>query len=475
MKKTVMTVTAICLAAVLLCGGICLGTVSYVRQTNASLSAAAAPAERAALPADAGGYVSTAFARAGTAAPLSATEIYDLACRQVVGISTTVTGYNMFGQLSSNAVSGTGFILSADGYILTNYHVVEDARRSGADGTVKLYDGSEYPAVIVGVEGTQSDIALLKIEAEGLTPVTLGNSDDMKVGEQAYVVGNPLGELTYTLTSGIISALDREIATERNVRVHMFQLDAAINSGNSGGPVYNERGEVIGVVTAKYKAAGIEGLGFAIPVNTAKAIAETIKENGYVSKPYFGIVVTNQKDQEPQEAQEAQEAGVVGVVVVSVNEGSCAEKAGIEAGDLIVEMDGKTVETKEDISEVKKNYRPGDECQVKIYRNGEYQTLTVTFDEEPPEGVQIQLPQTELQPSPSVPEGGETPRMPENGMPFDSFEDWMNEFFGSFFDYFGGEPRENYDGGDSGSEEGGSSDGGSSSEEGGKRGFRHFG
>ncbi len=456
MNKTIRTVIAVCLAAVLLCGGICLGTVFCIRHSDASLSAA--PAEAAALPASEG-YVTAAYAPAAPAAEetgLSASDIYDLACRQVVGISSTVRGYNMFGQLSSTAVSGTGFILTEDGYILTNNHVVEDAQRSGAAVKVMLYDGSEYEAQIVGAESTESDIALLKIDARGLTPVVLGNSDEMKVGEQAYVVGNPLGELTYTLTSGIISALDREIATERNVRVHMFQLDAAINAGNSGGPVYNDRGEVIGVVTAKYKSAGIEGLGFAIPVNTARAIAESIREKGYVAgKPYFGIIVTNQTDEDVEAAD-----GVRGVIVHSVSEGSCAENAGMQAGDLIVEMDGTVVETKEDIARVKLDYRAGDECQVKIWREGEYRTLTVVFDEETPE-TQVPIPQEET-PYDDAPDRGTDPEEPQDADPFSgSFEDWMNDFFGRFFDYFGEE----------GEEEGGSAPEGGS----GSKGFRHFG
>ena len=471
MNKTIRTVIAVCLAAVLLCSGICLGTVSYIRHSDTSLSAP--PAEKASFSGAGEGYVSTAYAPAapaGTAARLSASEIYDLACKQVVGISTTLQGYNMFGQLSSTAVSGTGFILSEDGYILTNNHLVEKAQRSGGTVKVIFYDGTEYEAEIVGTEGTRSDIALLKIDAKGLTPAVLGDSDEMKVGEQAYVVGNPLGELTYTLTSGIISALDREIATERNVRVHMFQLDAAINNGNSGGPVYNDRGEVIGVVTAKYKSAGIEGLGFAIPVNTAKEIAESILQNGYVTgKPYFGIIVTNQTYEDLEAAD-----GVRGVMVYSVDEGSCAEKAGMQAGDLIVELGGKTVETKEALSVAKLDYRAGDECQVKIYRDGEYLTLTAVFDEEPPESDKTPLPQIEETPRSSAPDAGSEAEEPQTEDPqtedpqtedpyFDSFDDWMNDFFGRFFDYFDDEDQE--DEGSGSTHEGGS----------GSKGFRHFG
>ena len=199
MKKTILTVTAICLAAVLLCSAACFATASYVHKQ----ALVSGPALSAA-PAESAGLKASSLALPSSGGERTAEEIYQLACKQVVGISTTVTGYNMFGQLTKNAVSGTGFIISEDGYILTNNHVVEGAN----DVTVKLYDGSEYTAKIVGVEGRDSDVAVLKIEASGLSPVALGNSDEMEVGENIYVVGNPLGELTYTMTSGIISALD---------------------------------------------------------------------------------------------------------------------------------------------------------------------------------------------------------------------------------------------------------------------------
>ena len=482
MKKTVLTVTAICLATLLLCGAACFGTVNYLQRQNASQTSAASAAVR--LP-DAGesGYTAALLAgkTAASSGALSATEIYELACKQVVGISTTFTGYNMFGQLSSNAVSGTGFILSADGYILTNNHVVEDALSSGSTVTVKLYDGSEYDAEIVGVEGTDNDIAVLKINATGLTPVTLGNSDEMQVGESIYVVGNPLGELTYTMTAGIISALDREIAADRNTTVNMFQLDAAVNSGNSGGPVYNSRGQVIGVVTAKYNSTGVEGLGFAIPVNDARAIAEEIVEHGYVTgKPYLGIVVTNMTESEAQRYNT-----VAGVYVYSVSEGSCAEKAGLQQGDVIVELGGKAVATTSDLATVKKDYKAGDSCELKFYRSGKYQTVTVVFDEEPAQtadtGSASENPREGAGQMPGF-GGGQQPGSGDRQQPGDgeqgeddksgfgsfgdSFEDWMNDFFGRFYDYFGG-GSSSEDDSDAGSDKG--SDSGSSG------GFHHFG
>ncbi|MBR4691181.1 MAG: trypsin-like peptidase domain-containing protein [Oscillospiraceae bacterium] len=322
---------------------------------------------------------------------------------------------------------------------------------------------------------------MLKIDASGLTPVTLGNSDDMQVGESIYVVGNPLGELTYTMTAGIISALDREIAADRNTTVNMFQLDAAVNSGNSGGPVYNSRGQVIGVVTAKYNSTGVEGLGFAIPVNDARAIAEEIVDHGYVTgKPYLGIVVTNMTESEAQRYNT-----VAGVYVYSVSEGSCAEKAGLQQGDVIVELGGKTVATTSDLATVKKDYKAGDSCELKFYRSGKYQTVTVVFDEEPAQTAESgsasqepregagqlpgfgggQQPGSGDRPQPGDGEQGEDDK---NGFGSfgDSFEDWMNDFFGRFYDYFGGGSSD-----DGGSDQDSDSD----SDSGSSGGFRHFG
>ena len=382
MKKTVLTVAAICLATLLLCGAACFGTVNYV-QRQAAAETAAESARLAEVENTAGEYYTATLLAGskGSSGELSATEIYELACKQVVGISSTITGYNRFGQLTSNAVTGTGFVLSEDGYILTNNHVVEDASKTGGKVTVKFYDGSEYPAEIVGTESGTSDVALLKIDANGLTPVTLGDSDSMQVGESIYAVGNALGELTYTMTAGIISALDREIAADRYTTLNMFQLDAAVNSGNSGGPVYNSRGEVIGIVTAKYNESGVEGLGFAIPINEAVQIAEELVNHGYVTgKAYFGITVTDIGESDAQKYNT-----VPGVYVYSVEEGSCAEKAGLRQGDVILALGGQTVTTTAELASAKKAYKAGDSCELTVWRSGETLTLTVVFDEEPAE------------------------------------------------------------------------------------------
>ena len=195
-------------------------------------------------------------------------DIYDMACQQAVGIQLAANGTNIFGQATTNeAVIGSGFVISEDGYIITNYHVAEPYLTYGTQGgyvlRVVLYDGTTYDATVIGYE-EQNDIAVLKINANGLNPVTIGDMTSVKVGNEIYVVGNPLGELTYTMTSGSVSALDRVISTEVTNSINVFQIDAAVNSGNSGGPVYNNRGEVIGIVDAKYSAEGVEVYPFAV-------------------------------------------------------------------------------------------------------------------------------------------------------------------------------------------------------------------
>lgn len=313
---------------------------------------------------------------------LSSDQIYELACPQTVGISSEITATNIFGQTSSASVSGSGFIISADGYILTNYHVIEDALKGGYDINVMLYNGESYPAEVVGYERDGTDIAVLKIDATGLTPVTVGNSDDIKVGDAVYALGNPLGELTYTLTSGMVSALDRVIATSESEAdsINMFQIDAAINKGNSGGPVFNSRGEVIGIATAKYSETGVEGLGFAIPINDAISIANELIENGYVSgKAYFGITVTTVTSYAAQYYNM-----VEGAYVYAVDDASCAATAGLKVGDVITKMDDAEITSQTDLIVAKRSYHAGDTASLTVYRNGEYITLSITFDEEVP-------------------------------------------------------------------------------------------
>ena len=345
-----------------------------------------------------------------TGKSLTESQVYALAVNSVVGITTEATT-NVFGQQAVSANAGTGFILTEDGYIITNQHVV-----AGADTiTVTLYSGETYAAELVGADASY-DIAVLKIEAEGLQPVSVGDSDTLQVGESVVAIGNPLGELTWTMTNGIISALNREINTDGNPQ-NMIQTNAAINSGNSGGPLFDMDGNVIGVTSAKYSGSTssgttIEGLGFAIPINDALRVAYDLVEYGYVKGAYLGVSLQN------LDSNTASYYSLpVGPRVEEVVEGSCAEKAGVQVGDIIIRFNGVDVETYNDLSGQLKKLEAGDTVEMVVYRKGEEITLTVTLDEKPQT---TETSDTETQ-SPS--EGSQMPSMPDN--------------FEEFWKYFG--------------------------------------
>lgn len=313
--------------------------------------------------------------------PLTAPEIYATYVGSTVGITTEIVTTNGWGQPVSQAAAGSGFVITEDGYILTNYHIIEDADSI----QVSFVDGTTYDATLVGGE-SENDIAVLKIDATGLTPVIIGDSDNVKVGEQVVAIGNPLGELTFSMTSGIVSAKDRSITMENGEVMNMIQTDTAINSGNSGGPLFDMYGQVIGITSAKLSgssssSATIEGLGFAIPINDIKDMVTDIMENGYVTgKPYMGITVSTVPESISQRYGMSQ-----GALVESVDESSCAAKAGLEKGDIITAMDGKTVISSAELVEAKKNYKAGDTVTLEVERNGEKLELTLTFDEDTPE------------------------------------------------------------------------------------------
>ena len=367
-SKLFWKVACLCLVCALLGGGV--GGV-----IGASLSGGPAAEEAAATPTPTSS--GTLVTQAASAGAMSASDIYAAACQQVVGITTELTYQNFFGQTSSQAVSGSGFIITEDGYILTNYHVISYAAQGNYAITVMTYDGTSYTAKIVGVDAS-NDIAVLKIDATELTPVTFGDSDEMSVGDTVYAVGNPLGELQFTMTTGHVSALDRTITTdEGSVPINMFQIDAAVNSGNSGGPVYNDAGQVIGIVTAKYSSTGVEGLGFAIPINDAVNLANELMENGVVTnKVQLGITT------QTVPASVAQYYNMVeGAYVYSVNAGSCAEKAGLQIGDIITAVGGKAVASSDALKAALRSFAPGDTTELTVYRGGKTVTVTVTLDE----------------------------------------------------------------------------------------------
>jgi serine protease Do len=297
----------------------------------------------------------------------------------VVGVTVSVKqeGYGQQGAEETESGYGTGIIISQDGYIVTNNHVV-----SGSDSVkVTLVDGTDYPAKIVGTDAT-TDLAVLKIDASGLTVAALGDSDALQVGETVVAIGNPLGsDLAGSVTTGIVSALGREISTNGYSQKYI-QTDAAINPGNSGGALVNIRGEVIGINTLKSYLAGYddygvpigtEGIGFAIPINTAKPIVEQLISSGSVVRPGIGIscLVDETNQYNPEDSPE-------GVTVVSVTEGGPAEVAGLQAGDIITAIGGKSVVTVEELTNTIHTYAVGDEVELSVWRNGQSYSATVT-------------------------------------------------------------------------------------------------
>ena len=312
-----------------------------------------------------------------TGEELSAAEIYSLLTPACVGVSTSTTSTNVFGQITRGAITGSGFIISADGYVLTNNHVIETALAENLEVKVMLYSGEEYTAEIIGGD-SRSDVALLKIPGRDLPTVTLGTFEGTRVGEAIYAIGNPLGELTYSMTSGIVSALDRSITIANNTAIDMFQIDAAINNGNSGGPIINRFGQVIGIASAKYASSGVEGLGFAIPIDDALIVVDDLAAYGYVKgRPLLGILVGN--------AEVYTEDGQSGAIVMEVNEGSCSEKAGLQEGDIIVEAGGKAITSMADLLDARRFWHAGDTITVVIIREGERMTFSVTLDEDLPQ------------------------------------------------------------------------------------------
>ena len=312
----------------------------------------------------------------------SANEIYELGCKQTVGVSLESTRANIFGQQSASAVAGTGFIITSDGYIMTNYHVIESAQKSEHKIQVLFKDKSSFEAKIVGFD-EDNDVAVLKIDASDLSPVSIGNSDDIAVGDSVFAIGNPLGELDFSMTSGRVSALDRSITIERNgTAINMFQFDAAINSGNSGGPVYNESGEVIGIATAKVGSSGVEGLGFAIPINDAADIANELITKGYVSgKAYMGVNIDNRYTSVYAQYYSMPE----GAYVYNVESGGCAEKSGLAAGDIITKVGSEAIGGYSDLNAAIKSFKAGESTEIVVYRGGEYVKLRITFDEAKPD------------------------------------------------------------------------------------------
>lgn len=330
-----------------------------------------------------------------TSKQMTAAEVYAGNVNSTVGITTQVTT-NFWGYTTQSAASGSGFIYSADGHIITNYHVIESA----SSIKVTLYDGKSYDAQLVGYDES-NDVAVLKIDAKDLTPVTIGDSDNLNVGDSVIAIGNPLGELTFSLTSGAVSALDREVTMSNNVTMELIQTDCAINSGNSGGALFNLYGEVIGITNAKYSGssgsgASIDNIGFAIPINSVRSIVDSIIEKGYVAKPYIGVMVSDVSDEAISYGTPA------GAAVVSVTEGGPAEKAGLQANDIITAVDGKEISGKSGLSSIIADCAAGDKLTLSVYRQGQTLTVTVTVGEQTTSALANQQQQQQQQTMPDI-------------------------------------------------------------------------
>ena len=305
----------------------------------------------------------------------TAAEVYAENVNSTVGITTSITT-NYWGYQTTSAASGSGFILTEDGYLLTNYHVVEGSNSIKAT----CYDGTAYDATLIGYDAS-NDIAVLKIDAQGLIPVVLGDSNSLNVGDPVVAIGNPLGELTFSLTQGAISALDREITLSGGTTMNLLQTDCAINSGNSGGALFNLYGEVVGITNAKYSSnamseASIDNIGFAIPINSVRSIVKSIIENGYIAKPYIGVTVTDV-------SEETQSYGLPkGAAIKSVVEDSPAEKAGLMTNDIITAVNGEEISGKSDLVKYIKAANVGDKLKLTVYRQGQTLDLTVEVGEQ---------------------------------------------------------------------------------------------
>ncbi|NBI67769.1 PDZ domain-containing protein [Pseudoflavonifractor sp. 60] len=341
--------------------------------------------------------------------PMTPEQLYAANLASCVGITVNTT-VNVWGQTTTSAASGSGFVLSRDGYIATNYHVIEEAvDKSDVAIEVSFANGDKYNAKLVGGE-KDNDVAVLKIEVTGLTPVTLGDSSKLVVGEAVYAIGNPLGELTYSFTDGIVSALDRLISTtstnangqRETTTLNVLQTNCVINPGNSGGPLFDSYGNVIGITTAKYtqssSGVNVEGLGFALPINDVKEIFADLIAHGYVTgKPYMGVRVDSV-------SSEAQRYGIsAGAVIVSVADGSCAQKAGLQPNDIITAIDDTAIDSSTALTAaLSTSYKAGDTATLTVIRSQEELKLTITFDEKNAEteaNNQAQQQEEEQQPS----------------------------------------------------------------------------
>ena len=335
-------------------------------------------------------------------------QVYAQNVDSVVTISCTIQS-RVYGQVAKGASSGSGFILTSDGYVVTNYHVVEGATAI----TVITHDGTEYSATVKGTD-SNNDVAVLKVEAQELPPVTLGSSDDLVIGDMVVAIGNPLGTLSATQTVGYVSGKNREVTTDNTV-INMIQTDAVINPGNSGGPLFNMRGEVVGITTAKYSGttssgASIEGIGFAIPIDDVLGIIGDLQNLGYVTGAYLGVTVQD------VDSDSVSKYGLpTGALVVSVTDGGAADRAGIQPKDIITGIADTKVTSVNSLTRALRSFKAGDTTTVTVVRGGQTLSLTITLDERPRD-----LDSSSSQTDPSMPQEGD----------YDEWYDFFRRYFG---------------------------------------------
>lgn len=347
---------------------------------------------------------------------MSPSEVYASTVNSVVSINCSAVSTNIFGQQTESASSGSGFIYTADGYIVTNQHVVANA----SSINVTLYNGDTYPATLVGSD-SDYDVAVLKIDAKDLPAVTLGSSTDVNVGDTVMAIGNPLGELTFSMSQGIVSCVNRAINVE-GTPFNMIQVDASINPGNSGGPLMNLYGEVVGIVSAKYSSYAnttVEGLGFAIPINDVQSIIKDIIENGSVGNKAYMAITAGTMTQ--QMAAQYKINATEGVFVYSVEDGGAGDKAGLKLGDVITKLNDTQITSMEDLSAAKKGFKAGDTVTLTVLRDGKEITTQLTFDAQP---------QTTDDTADSSQSGDNSYNNGNNGYSGNGYSDLYDYFFG---------------------------------------------
>lgn len=333
--------------------------------------------------------------------------VYENNAQSVVTVSSTVQS-TVYGQTREGTSSGSGFIISADGYVVTNYHVVEGATAI----TITVSTGDEYDATVIGSDSV-NDVALLKVDASDLPAVKIGSSAKLAIGDMVCAIGNPLGSLTATLTVGYVSGKDRQVTTD-NSTINMIQTDAAINSGNSGGPLFNMYGEVVGITSAKYSGttssgASIEGISFAIPIDDVMSIISDLQEYGYVTGAYLGVTVQD------TDASVAKLYGMpTGAYVNSVVDGGSADRAGVQPKDIIIGLGDIEVSNCTELTRALRRFKAGDETTITVIRSLERITMDITLDEKP----------RDLDSSNST--TATEPNMPQDG----DYSEWFDYFFG---------------------------------------------